>query len=62
MKTLAHTVLRESARDGRPIPSGSLLHAAERTLGPVASETGTTMNEGLAKLGIEINERELVTA
>ncbi len=62
-KTLAYTMLRETARDGRPIPRWL---AAPTPLPepwtPLPVREGRPLDVGLAKLGIEINERELVTA
>lgn len=62
-KTLAYTVLRETARDGRPIPKWLAAPMPLReTWAPLPLRPGRPLDEGLAKLGIEINERELVTA
>lgn len=62
-KPLAYTILRETARDGRPIPQW--LAAAmplREPWAPLPLRAGRPLDDGLAKLGIEINERELVTA
>ncbi|EAQ00487.1 hypothetical protein JNB_09949 [Janibacter sp. HTCC2649] len=62
-KTLAHTVLRESARDGRPIPKWLAAPMPLREpWAPLPVKPGRHLDENLARLGIEINERELVTA
>lgn len=62
-KTLAHTVLRETARDGRPIPTWLAAPMPLREpWAPLPVKRGRPMDEGLARLGIEINKRELVTA
>jgi len=62
-KTLAHTILRETARDGRPIPQWLAAPMPLREpWAPLPLRRGRPLDEGLAKVGIEINERELVTA
>jgi transcriptional regulator with XRE-family HTH domain len=62
-KTLAHTILRETARDGRPIPQWLAAPMPLREpWAPLPLRRGLALDEGLAKVGIEINERELVTA
>ena len=62
-KTLVHTILRASARDGRPIPQWLAAPMPLREpWAPLPLRRGRPLDEGLAKVGIEINERELVTA
>ena len=62
-KTLAYTILRETARDGRPIPQWLAAPMPLREpWAPLPLRQGRPLDDGLAKLGIEINERELVTA
>lgn len=62
-KTLAYTMLRESARDGRPIPQWLAAPMPLREpWAPLPLRQGRPLDDGLAKLGIEINERELATA
>lgn len=62
-KTLTHTVLRESARDGRPIPKWlAAPMPLSETWAPLPVKQGRPLDQNLSKLGIEINERELVTA
>ena len=62
-KTLAHTILRETARDGRPIPQWLAAPMPLREpWAPLPLRPGRALDDGLAALGIEINERELVTA
>lgn len=62
-KTLAYTVLRETARDGRPIPKWLAAPMPLReTWAPLPLRPGRPLDQDLARLGIEINERELVTA
>lgn len=62
-KTLTHTLLREAASDGRPVPKWLAAPMPLREpWAPLPLRTGRPLDEGLARLGIEINERELVTA
>lgn len=62
-KTLAYTVLRETARDGRPIPRWLAAPMPLREpWAPLPLRRGRPLDGGLAALGIEVNERELVTA
>jgi transcriptional regulator with XRE-family HTH domain len=62
-KTLAYTILRETARDGRPIPQWLAAPMPLREpWAPLPLRRGRPVDEGLAMVGIEINDRELVTA
>ena len=62
-KTFAYAILRESARDGRPIPRWLAAPMPLREpWAPLPLRPGRPLDDGLAKLGIKINERELVTA
>jgi transcriptional regulator with XRE-family HTH domain len=62
-KPLAYTILRETARDERPIPRWLAAPMPLREhWAPLPLNQGRPMDDGLAKLGIDINERELVTA
>lgn len=62
-KALAYTILRESARDGRPNPQWLAAPMPLREpWAPLPLRRGRPLDDGLARLGIEINERELLTA
>lgn len=62
-KTLAHTILRKTARDGRPIPQWLAAPMPLREpWAPFPLRQGRALDDGLARLGIEINQRDLVTA
>lgn len=62
-KALAYTILRETAREGRPIPQWLAAPMPLREpWAPLPLRQGRPLDDGLARLGIEINERELVTA
>ena len=62
-KTLAYTVLRGTARNGRPIPKWLAAPMPLREpWAPLPLRKGGPLDEDLARLGIEINKRELVTA
>lgn len=62
-KTLAYAMLRDTARDGRPIPRWLAAPMPLREpWAPLPLRRGRPLDEGLAQLGVEINERELVTA
>lgn len=62
-KVLAHAVLRETARDGRPIPRWLAAPMPLREpWAPLPLKGSRPVDRGLAELGIDINQRELVTA
>ena len=62
-KTLAYTMLRETARDGRPIPQWLAAPMPLREpWAPLPLRPGRPLDDEFAKLGIEIAERDLVTA
>ena len=62
-KTLAYQVLRDSARDGRPIPRWLVAPTPlERPWAPLPVREDRTLHQGLAKLGVRVNEHELLTA
>jgi hypothetical protein len=61
-KTLTNQVLRYSARDGRPIPRWLVAPTAlERPWAPLPVREDRPLHQGLAKLGVLVNERELLT-
>lgn len=62
-KPLSHSILRDTAHDGRPIPQWLAAPMPLREpWAPLPLREGRPLHVGLATLGIEINERELVTA
>ncbi|MGL4177060.1 MAG: hypothetical protein ACRCSN_13375 [Dermatophilaceae bacterium] len=62
-KALAHTVLRDSADDGRPLPRWLTAPTALReSWAPLPVRAGRSLDERLARLGIEVDRRELTTA
>jgi hypothetical protein len=62
-KTLTYQVLRDSARDGRPIPRWLVAPTPlERPWAPLPVREDLPLHQGLAKLGVRVNERELLTA
>jgi hypothetical protein len=62
-KTLAYQLLRDSARDGRPIPRWLVAPTPlERPWAPLPVREDRPLHQGLAKVGVLVNERELLTA
>jgi hypothetical protein len=62
-KTLTHAVLRDSARDGRPLPRWLVAPSPlAQPWEPLPVREHRPLDDGLARLGIRVNERELVTA
>jgi hypothetical protein len=62
-KTLTYQVLRDSARDGRPIPRWLVAPTPlEQPWAPLPVRQDRPLHQGLAKVGVLVNERELLTA
>ncbi len=62
-KTLTYQLLRDSARDGRPIPRWLVAPTAlEQPWAPLPVREDRPLHQGLAKVGVRVNERELLTA
>ena len=62
-KTVAYHVLRDSARGGRPIPRWLVAPTPlERSWAPLPVREDRPLHQGLAKLGVRVNEHELLTA
>lgn len=62
-KTMTYAVLREAAADGRPTPQWLVAPTPLRELwAPLPVRRDRPLHAGLARLGIEVNERELFTA
>lgn len=62
-KALTYQLLRDSAGDGRPIPRWLVAPTPlEQPWAPLPVREDRTLHRELAKLGVRVNERELLTA
>lgn len=62
-RTLTYQVLRDSARDGRPIPRWLVAPTPlKQTWAPLPVRENRPLHQGLAEVGVRVNERELLTA
>ena len=62
-KTLTYSLLRDSAKAGRPVPKWLVAPTPlQDTWAPLPVRDDRPVDSRLADLGIRVNERELVTA
>ncbi len=62
-KTLTYQVLRDTARDGRPIPRWLVAPTPlEQPWAPLPVREDRPLHQGLAKVGVLVNERDFLTA